>query len=89
MADPITEGIDPISLRDTSDTQINPATEEGQEAIAGLVTEPFDYVGAAYPDTTTEVYTFKEGGLGGATVATVTVVYTDTTKEFITSVTSA
>ena len=88
MADPITEGIDPISLRDTSGTRIDPATEEGLEAVAGLVTSPYDYIGATYPDTTTEIYTYKEGGIGGTTVATVTVVYTDVTKEFITTVTS-
>lgn len=47
----------------------------------------FDYIGAAYPDTTTETYTYKNGGSGGTTVATITVIYTDTTKEFISSVT--
>lgn len=56
-------------------------------AIAGLVTEPFDYIEATYPTTSSEVYTYKTGGSGGTAVATVTVVYTDSTKAVLTSVT--
>ena len=52
-----------------------------------LVTVAFDYISAAYPTTTQEVYTYKTGGSGGTTVATITVNYTDTTKNFITDVT--
>lgn len=63
------------------------ATEQTQLAIAGLVTLPHDYVSVAYPVNTTEVFTFKTGGSGGTTVATVTVVYTDSTKENLSSVT--
>ena len=49
----------------------------------------YDFVSVAYPTTTTEVFTFKEGGAGGTTTATITIVYTDTTKEFISTVTKA
>lgn len=56
-------------------------------AIAGLVTEPFDYIAATYPTSSSEVYTYKTGGSGGTTVATITVVYTDSTKAVLTSVT--
>lgn len=52
-----------------------------------LVPEAFDYILATYPTTSSEVYTYKSGGSGGTTVATVTVVYTDSTKEVLTSVT--
>lgn len=52
-----------------------------------LVTVPFDYVGVAYPNSTTETYTYKTGGSGGTTVATVTVVYTDATKANISTIT--
>lgn len=52
-----------------------------------LVTASFDYVGVAYPDATTETYTYKSGGSAGTTVATVTVVYTSSTKANISSVT--
>lgn len=46
----------------------------------------FDAIVASYPDSITEVYEYKLGGTGGTLNATVTVVYTDTTKEFISSV---
>lgn len=52
-----------------------------------LVEEKYDYVGVAYPLDTTEVYTFKLGGSLGDTVATVTIVYTDATKNLISTVT--
>jgi hypothetical protein len=52
-----------------------------------LVTEAFDYVAATYPNGTTEVYTYKSGGVSGTTVATVTVVYSSSSKDILTSVT--
>lgn len=52
----------------------------------GLVIPEYDYVSAAYPLNTQEVYTFKSGGVGGTTVATVTIDYTDNTKELIATV---
>jgi hypothetical protein len=49
--------------------------------VAGsIVTEAYDYVAVTYPLATQEVYTFKSGGVGGTTVATVTINYTDATK---------
>ena len=51
-----------------------------------LIQVEYDYVGVTYPTTTSEVYTYKTGGSGGTTVSTVTIVYTDTTKDNITSV---
>lgn len=47
----------------------------------------YDYVSVAYPNSTTETYTFKTGGSGGTTVRTVTVVYTDATKDNLSTVT--
>ena len=41
----------------------------------------WDYVKVTYPNATTETYTFREGGSGGTVQATVTLVYTDSTKE--------
>ena len=52
-----------------------------------LVSEAFDYIGVSYPDTETETYTYKTGGSGGTTVATVTVVYTTSSKDVLSSVT--
>jgi len=56
--------------------------------IAGnMIDVDYDYVSVAYPTTSSEVYTFKTGGSGGVTVATITISYTDTTKEYILTVT--
>jgi hypothetical protein len=51
--------------------------------IAGLSLPEYDYFAVTYPLATQEVYTFKTGGSGGTTVATVTLNYTDATKEFL------
>lgn len=65
------------------------SSPKGQVQIVtnGLSVPYYDYVSVAYPLTTTEVYTFKVGGAGGTTVATVTIVYTDATKENLSTVT--
>lgn len=47
----------------------------------------YDYLAATYPNSTTEIYTYKTGGSGGTTVAVLTVVYTDSTKDFVSNVT--
>lgn len=52
-------------------------------SLAQLVSEKYDAIYAAYPSGTVETYTYK---LTGNTVATVTVTYTDATKEVLTSV---
>lgn len=54
--------------------------------FSGLSIPLHDYIAVTYPTTSSEVYTFKTGGSGGTTVATVTVTYTDDTKENLTSV---
>jgi hypothetical protein len=51
--------------------------------IAGISLPEYDYFAVTYPLTTQEVYVFKTGGAGGTTVATVTLNYTDATKEFL------
>lgn len=45
----------------------------------------YDFGSVAYPNTTTEVFTLKIGGSSGATVATVTLIYTDNSKENLSS----
>jgi hypothetical protein len=81
VADSIT-GL-PISLKGDSTNGSLLTTLAG----GTLVDEAYDYIGATYPDGVTEVYTYKLGGSGGTTVATVTVVYTTTVKDVLTSVT--
>jgi hypothetical protein len=57
-------------------------------ATSGLLAGvSYDYFSVAYPTTTQEVYTYKTGGAGGTTVATVTINYTDATKNYITNAT--
>lgn len=58
--------------------------------VGSLLSEVnFDYIAATYPTSSSEVYTYKNGGSGGTTVATITVVYTDSTKETLSSVTKS
>ena len=47
----------------------------------------YDYTVLTNPNSTTDLWTFKTGGSGGTTVATVTIVYTDTTKCVIDDIT--
>jgi len=54
--------------------------------VNSIVNFDYDYVGVAYPDGVTEVYTFKIGGVSGDSVGVVTIVYSDASKEKIVSV---
>ena len=56
--------------------------------LPGLQIPAYDYVNMALSaGDTTETYTFKTGGSGGVEVAIVTVVYTDSTRQVLVSVT--
>lgn len=41
----------------------------------------YDYGSVAYPVNTTEVYTFRNGGASGTIVATITLIYTSSSKQ--------
>lgn len=65
-------------------------TLEGAKTQAvtwGFAIPDYDYIGASYPTATQEVYSYKRGGSGGTLLATVTVDYTDSTKQFFSAVT--
>lgn len=47
----------------------------------GLVIYPYDAVNELYPSPTQEVFEFRQGGIGGTIVQTITINYTDATKE--------
>jgi hypothetical protein len=49
--------------------------------------KPFDYCAMVISPTTTETYTFKSGGSSGTTTNTVVIVYTDSTRADISTVT--
>ena len=60
------------------------ALNETLNAIAGLVTDPYDYVDITYTDSTKTAISsivFKSGGSGGVTVATITAGYPSSTRE--------
>lgn len=75
-----------LELQDMDGNPINPATEETVGFLVGMEIPPYDYLAVSYPDSTTEVYIYKDGGVSGTVVATVTIVYTNSTKAFISSV---
>lgn len=54
--------------------------------LGNLVDVPWDYVAIDYPTTSSEVYSYKLGGASGTLKLTVTITYSDATKEFITSI---
>lgn len=56
-------------------------------AIPGFNLPVYDYIAATYPDGTTEVFSYKAGGSSGTAVGTLTVVYTDSTKGSVSTVT--
>lgn len=51
----------------------------------GIVSDYYDFLSLT-EDTTTDVWTYKAGGSGGTTVATVTITYTDSNKGTISTV---
>ena len=68
---------------DTNSGEVAVRTTSIGELLAGVV---YDSIVASYPDSVTEVYSYKTGGASGTTVATVTVIYTTATKDVLTSV---
>ena len=87
MADTIPAGVNPIGIANTLDAQIDPATQDKQiemiTLLEDIADESFDTITATYPSNTVEVYTYT---LSGATVRTMTVTYTDATKEVLSTV---
>jgi hypothetical protein len=68
-------------------------TTDGETAVrVGLFSGPpskqvdYDAISVNYPNATTETFSYYQGGLAGTLVLTVTVVYTDATKEDISTV---
>lgn len=55
----------------------------GGDLLTGV---EWDAISVAYPNTVTEVFSYYSGGLAGTLVATVTVVYTNSSKDNISTV---
>lgn len=71
---------------DGSSTYRLKVNSDGSINTSGFGIPSYDYVSVAYPTSTQEIYTFNTGGSGGTTVATVTINYTDSTKNLISNV---
>ena len=69
------------SIEDSLGTLEDPATEETLEAVAGLVTVPYDSVTVNYTDATKEVIDTIIYKLGATIVATVTATYPSAIQE--------
>lgn len=54
--------------------------------LVDLQNPHFDAVSVTYPDTVTEIYSFRKGGLTGGIALVVTIVYTDATKALVSSI---
>ena len=78
----------PEIIRDENTSVTLQVNDDGSINVnSGLISSNYDYIVATYPDSTTEVYTYKTGGAIGTTVATVTVVYTTAAKDVLSTVT--
>jgi hypothetical protein len=80
---------DSIAIGDPASNNLLAINSDGSVNVNSnnvLVNKPFDYLAAAYPSPTTEVYTYRLGGAGGTLQATVTVTYTDASKANLLSV---
>ena len=72
-----------------TDTQLRaspvPITGSITVTAGGLAIPACDYIALAQ-DTLTDTYTYKSGGAGGSTVATLTITYTTAAKTIISTV---
>ena len=64
-----------IKLVDSGAVPISPASEETLLAIAGLVTDAYDYIDLSYTGSNLTGVVYKTGGSGGTTVATLVLTY--------------
>lgn len=85
-SDPLgnSEGVD---TRRALHTKIRNSNSEPIPIAAVPIPQTYDAITVAYPNSTTETYTYKTGGTGGTTILTVTVVYTSSSKQNLSQVT--
>lgn len=75
---------DNVAISDGTNTlDIN---TDGSIKTIQIFTLPFDAISATYPSTTQEVYQSRVGGISGAIQQTVTINYTDSSKNYILNV---
>lgn len=72
----------------SQETILDTLKEIDNKGTSGLLSSvTYDYVSVSYPDSVTEAYSFKSGGASGTVTATITLVYTDSTKASLSTVT--
>ncbi len=74
---------DNLAFKQLAEADYARKTIKAGDLLNGIV---YDAISVTYPTATTETFTYKTGGLSGTTVRVITVTYTDSTKEFISSV---
>jgi len=72
-----------MRLRNKAGHQINPATEELQKA-GRLINEEYDFIDLDYTGSNLTTVTYKTGGSGGTTVATLTLTYSGSNLDTVT-----
>ena len=85
---PVQLGVSSSDFTTPTKPAVNPTSHAWLTEINNaLITTNYDYISVSYDSATQETYTFKSGGSGGSTVATIVVVYTDSTKDSLSTVT--
>lgn len=90
MAKKNPDACDNIRDLDKKSFRVDDTTKDVFRAVTGdlnitpvgnpLNKSDYDACSVAYPNSTTEIYSFYEAGVSGTLVATLTVTYTDVTK---------
>jgi hypothetical protein len=79
----MSQGFPKVKIVDSDGNVIDIANESTLASIAGFNIPEFDSIYATYPNDVTEVYTYKKSG---STVGIITVVYTTSSKEILSTV---
>jgi hypothetical protein len=77
---------DSIAIGDPATDNILSIENDGSIKTVQLFNEPYDAITATYPSPTQEIFQSRIGGITGVVQQTVTVNYTDTSKDFILNV---
>lgn len=92
---PLPSGAATSAKQDTGNTSLGSidsklsgtiATDGTTREQTGLMPKIYDYISANFAGSTADVYTYKAGGSGGTTAATLTVNWTDSTKTVLSTV---
>lgn len=77
---------DSIAIGDPASDNVLAINDDGSIKTVQIFTKSFDAITATYPSSTREVYQSRVGGISGVVQETVTINYTDATKDLILNV---